>query len=605
LDNNRLKGTIPVELAKLRNLKILRLGSNQLTGEIPTELDKLNNLEDNNSNFKWNGLDTQKIDLKSFLKKKQIGGDWQSTQTIAPSDIKFVDFTEDTITINWQPISYTSDTGSYQVFYREEGQPYNDRYVEDAADKMVTEVSLKGLKKCTKYHFKIRTWTDSHRMNANRIESPFSNEFTAATRGIIIAGSIKNQKDGKGFPGVQLTASNGGGNAETDKDGKYKLSVIPEWTGTVTPSKKGVKFSPPSMNYDIEVTKDISGKDYTAESHTVISGKVTYNGKGVGDVTLKFTVENGNNYTALTDEDGNYEKEVSYNWSGSVTPIKDRHPFNPKERKYQKVTSPHEEQNYEVQLPKIIGQVKNLRGKGISGVRLKFSNVETEKFKYLKDYSITDEKGNYEIFLLENWIGNVTPESSQKNKYIFYPPSRKIKKFEDAKKLLNFKAWRNFRFFLSITGNIEYFTDNNDNDNYYYLGEEIIYPEITLGYKFIWKVYIWSGFEFISRRLNSYIYEDLSIWLQQSFSFGIGYSDFLLKSKNPFLYVFFKVGVVQLRYKKGNFDDKIQAKSLGLMLEVDIIFNITDRWFMGIPFGAQFLEHFSNPKIGCSMGYRF
>ena len=80
----------------------------------------------------------------------------------------------------------------------------------------------------------------------------------------------------------------------------------------------------------------------------VRSGKVTYNGKGVGDVTIKFIGENGDNYTALTDDDGNYEKEVSYNWSGSITPIKDRHQFIRKEKKYTKVTSHHEEQNYEV-----------------------------------------------------------------------------------------------------------------------------------------------------------------------------------------------------------------------------------------------------------------
>jgi hypothetical protein len=118
-------------------------------------------------------------------------------------------------------------------------------------------------------------------------------------------------------------------------------------------------------------TLDISGNDYTAESYTVISGKVTYNGKGVGGVTLKFT---GENDAVTTDESGNYKKEVPYNWSGSVTPIKDRHQFKPKEKKYTKVTSRHEGQNYEVQLPKIFGKVKNFWGKGISGIKFKSSD---------------------------------------------------------------------------------------------------------------------------------------------------------------------------------------------------------------------------------------
>jgi Leucine-rich repeat (LRR) protein len=44
LSRNLLTGTIPTELGKLTNLRMLSLSGNQLTGTIPSELGKLNNL---------------------------------------------------------------------------------------------------------------------------------------------------------------------------------------------------------------------------------------------------------------------------------------------------------------------------------------------------------------------------------------------------------------------------------------------------------------------------------------------------------------------------------------------------------------------------------
>jgi hypothetical protein len=594
LDNNRLEGPIPEELVNLRNLKVLRLGSNRLTGEIPAELVKLVNLEENQSNFKWNGLYTQNVNLKNFLQKKQINGDWESTQTTAPLDIEVVRVTEDTITIEWQPISYTADNGGYQVFYWEEGQPYDDISVEAVTDKTVAEVSLKGLNKSSKYYFKIYSWTESHRMNTNKIESLFSKEFPAVTGGIIISGTIRNQKDGKGFPGVQLTASNGGGTTYTDKDGKYKLSVIPGWTGTVTPFKEGFKFSLPSCNYDKEVTEDIRGKDYTAESDTMISGIVTYKGKGVGDVKLKFTGENGDNYIALTDEDGNYEKEISYNWSGSITPIKDRHRFNPEKKKYENVTSSREGQNYEVQFPKISGRVKRRSGKGIRGIKLRFKNMEQDLFKYLKDYTVTDEKGNYEIDVLENWIGSVTPESSQRTKHLFFPPSIEIniENLEEVKK--DFEAWRDFKFFLCITGYIIHLSDDS---------EKIISPEITVGFKFSRNFYIYSGLGFIFKHKISDDMKESSL-IRQIFSLGIGGSEFSFESKSSFFELGGNFGVVQFKYKRGTLDDKVPSKRWGVKIGLYFILNISDRLFVEIPGLILFAEPLGT-QIGLRLGYRF
>jgi Leucine-rich repeat (LRR) protein len=595
LDNNRLEGTIPKELAYLLNLKVLRLAGNRLIGDIPAELVRLVNLDNNRCDFRWNGLYTRETGIKEFLRRKQLGGDWESTQTTAPFGI-VAESTEDTITVRWQPILYTTGSGGYRFFYREEGEPYDDKACEYVSGKRAVEVSLKKLKKSTKYHFKICTWTGNHTNNKNRIDSPFIDEMSMSTRGIIISGTIRNW-DGEGVPGVMITTSNDGGIAETDKDGIYQLNVMPGWTGIVIPFRQGFAFSPPSRNYDREITENISGNDYIIEPDTVISGTVTYKGKGISSIPIKFIGKKGDNYSALTDENGIYKKEVSYDWSGSVTPIRDMHRFDPKDRKYDNVKSSLYEQNYGIQFPKIFGEVKNLKGKGVSGVKLKFSNMAADKFKYLKDYAITDKEGNYENDVLENWIGIVKPESYPKSKYFFYPKSKEIEQFEKTISH-DFKAWRNFKFFLQLT-----FNSMNT-----YIGIHdisFIYPEITVGFKFSEKFYIWSGVDFIYQRSDSSVLEEPSLLLQQSFSLGIGYQigfpQDLSKSRSPHFKGNIELGITQLNYQ----DNKIQSMDWGGNLGIGFIYNYNDRWFVSLKIGVLFLGNFELLKKGVSLGYRF
>ncbi|NIM15779.1 MAG: Two component regulator three Y domain protein, partial [Candidatus Aminicenantes bacterium] len=71
LDGNSLSGPIPKELGNLQKLTVIRLGHNCLTGRIPSSLGKLTHLADNKSNFKWNALYTNNDSLKTFLRKIQ------------------------------------------------------------------------------------------------------------------------------------------------------------------------------------------------------------------------------------------------------------------------------------------------------------------------------------------------------------------------------------------------------------------------------------------------------------------------------------------------------------------------------------------------------
>ncbi len=80
-------------------------------------------------------------------------------------------------------------------------------------------------------------------------------------RNPLISGRVTGH--GLGIPGVSLSLSNRGGQAETDPQGNYSHQVEHNWSGTVTPWKAGHLFEPSSRTYET-VSSDLSGQDYTA-----------------------------------------------------------------------------------------------------------------------------------------------------------------------------------------------------------------------------------------------------------------------------------------------------------------------------------------------------
>jgi fibronectin type 3 domain-containing protein len=90
--------------------------------------------------------------------------------------------------------------------------------------------------------------------------------------------------------------------------------------------------------------KDIDGDGtmagfYVPEPTFTISGNT-----GVAGASLGYT--DGTPKTATTDEDGNYSFEVSYNWSGTVTPSLQGYTFSPGSLNYINVKSDQPGQNY-------------------------------------------------------------------------------------------------------------------------------------------------------------------------------------------------------------------------------------------------------------------
>ena len=84
---------------------------------------------------------------------------------------------------------------------------------------------------------------------------------------LTISGYVRTSS-GSGISGVTMT-----GWLDTDpvtsSSGYYSGTVTYDWSGTITPSKSGHKFSPPSKSYS-NVTSDKSNEDYTGESIPIV-----------------------------------------------------------------------------------------------------------------------------------------------------------------------------------------------------------------------------------------------------------------------------------------------------------------------------------------------
>jgi hypothetical protein len=117
---NRLSGPVPPEIGNLTSLQELYLHCNQLSGEIPSELVNLTNLSPAipipaGLDLRWNALYSNDPGLAAFLSSKQSGGDWQSTQTVAPDGVTVTSVGDHTAWLEWTPIVYTANGGGYQV----------------------------------------------------------------------------------------------------------------------------------------------------------------------------------------------------------------------------------------------------------------------------------------------------------------------------------------------------------------------------------------------------------------------------------------------------------------------------------------------------------
>jgi Leucine-rich repeat (LRR) protein len=173
LVDNQLTGSIPTELGNLPNIVILLLRSNDLTGTIPVSLTNLTQLIDNESDFQWNALYTSDDTLRAFLNQKQAGGDWESTQTIAPTNLTATPLSSTSVQLTWTPIVYTGDAGGYQVWRRASGMAL---WVPDGVtpDKSSNSYTVINLTPGVPYSFRLSTVTNPHPNNQNTVYSEYT-----------------------------------------------------------------------------------------------------------------------------------------------------------------------------------------------------------------------------------------------------------------------------------------------------------------------------------------------------------------------------------------------------------------------------------------------
>ncbi len=181
LNNNQLEGNIPPEIGNLAGLEYLRFSGNQLTGPVPGEMINLINLLDQESDFRWNALYTTDAPLHGLLDNAQTSGDWESTQTIAPTSLAVgTPVMLTSVPLTWTKTDYTNLDGGYEVEYSTtSGGPYDTFGTTENKD--VENIIVSDLTPDTTYYFRIRTFTTPHADNANTVYSEYTDEISAKT----------------------------------------------------------------------------------------------------------------------------------------------------------------------------------------------------------------------------------------------------------------------------------------------------------------------------------------------------------------------------------------------------------------------------------------
>jgi alpha-tubulin suppressor-like RCC1 family protein/Leucine-rich repeat (LRR) protein len=214
LSNNQLSGLVPSQLGNLVRLRALLFGSNKLVGTIPSSLANLTGLTTGNLDLRWNALYSADASLVSFLNSKQSGGDWQSTQTIAPLNVSATPQSSTSVALSWTPILYTGDSGRYEVLKSTASSgPYT--LAGSTSNKSASGIDVTGLTPGATYYFVVQAATDPHANNQNTVTSEASPELSSTTPAPALNFSttsltFPNQLVGTTSPSLTVTLTNPG-----------------------------------------------------------------------------------------------------------------------------------------------------------------------------------------------------------------------------------------------------------------------------------------------------------------------------------------------------------------------------------------------------------
>jgi Leucine-rich repeat (LRR) protein len=197
---NHLDGNIPTEIGNMANLKFLRLSGNRFNGSIPDSIGNLNKLQSlylsNNAfaneiplsitnltslttlDLHYNKLYTTNSTVASFL--AALTPTWFDTQTIPPSDLSITATNPTSQEIVWSPISYTQDSGYYDIQIGTHVAGSFTTYG-TTLSKADSSYMLEGLLPGSTYHIKLRTFTQAHGSQQNDLWSEFTEVISGTT----------------------------------------------------------------------------------------------------------------------------------------------------------------------------------------------------------------------------------------------------------------------------------------------------------------------------------------------------------------------------------------------------------------------------------------
>lgn len=199
--------------------------------------------------------------------------------------------------------------------------------------------------------------------------------------------------------------------------GEYTATVEHGWSGTITPSKEGYRFEPPSARID-NLMGSQSGLDFMpALLQRKISGTIrTSAGEPVANVTV---LADNNGGQAITDAAGQYELSIGHGWSGKVAPVKDGYTFTPASKPYPTLRTDQLNQVF-IANPKMFnvsGEVK-IGNVPIEGVLITATGDPGAPIT-----TTTDVRGKYSFKVPFGWTGEVAPTKAGIN---FNPPSQSL-----------------------------------------------------------------------------------------------------------------------------------------------------------------------------------
>jgi hypothetical protein len=219
---------------------------------------------------------------------------------------------------------------------------------------------------------------------------------------------------GSGLKDVTMTLSGDASAATTTSNsGVYSFSALSNGNYTVTPSKTGYTFDPPSINVTIHNAPQ-TGVDFTANRATYsISGSV------IGDVqegvTITLSVSGVSILTTITDVFGSYSFTGLTNGFYTVTPSKFGYAFNPPSSMVPIFNGDPPDVNFTSSLvtSSISGTVSGDVKEGVTITLSGDASLTTT----------TNALGSYNFSGLINGTYIITPS---KTGYAFTPPSRNV-----------------------------------------------------------------------------------------------------------------------------------------------------------------------------------